>query len=136
MNTEGARDSVWVHREPYSNRPRFQKLDKDIDDVDVCVVGAGISGISSAYELVTRGLKVVLIEAREVLSGQSGRTSGHLSNALDHPFTEIAKKHGVSLPSSVSLFPKPQSTDWPIGQWCQDSCRVPHLGYQTCRRYL
>lgn len=136
MDTEGARDPVWIHREPYSNRPRFQKLNKDVDDVDVCVVGAGISGISSAYELVTRGFKVVLIEAREVLSGQSGRTSGHLSNAVDDPYIEIAKKHGVSLPTSVVVISGPQLIDRSIGQWCQDTCRIPQLGHQTCRRCL
>ncbi|KFY31534.1 hypothetical protein V493_01017, partial [Pseudogymnoascus sp. VKM F-4281 (FW-2241)] len=62
---------------------------------DVCIIGAGIAGISTAYELVTRGLEVVLIEAREVLSGETGRTSGHLSNALDDGYLKIAKKHGV-----------------------------------------
>ena len=103
MNTDGARDPVWVHREPYSNRPKFPKLTQDIDDIDVCIVGAGISGVQTAYECVGRGMKVALIEAREVLSGQTGRTSGHLSNALDAPYPEIAKKHGVSIPPTCSI---------------------------------
>ncbi|KAI9698857.1 MAG: hypothetical protein M1820_007364 [Bogoriella megaspora] len=93
MNTDGARDPVWVHQEPYSNRPHFKKLNADLD-ADVCIVGAGISGIQTAYECVSKGIKVVMIEAREVLSGQTGRTSGHLSNALDDSYITIAKKHG------------------------------------------
>ena len=93
MDTSGETDPVWVHQEPYSNRPRFPKLNKDIQ-TEVCVIGSGVAGISSAYELVTRGVMVTMIEAREVLSGESGRTSGHLSSALDAPYTEIAKKHG------------------------------------------
>ncbi|KAF5633949.1 hypothetical protein F25303_8950 [Fusarium sp. NRRL 25303] len=93
FHTSGATDSVWVRRDPVSNRPTFSKLDQDIE-TDVCVIGAGIGGISTAYELVTRGREVVLLEARQVLSGETGRTSGHLTNDLDDGYTEIAKKHG------------------------------------------
>ena len=93
IKTSGETDPVWVHTEPYSNRPQFSKLNKDLQ-TDVCVVGAGIAGISIAYELVTRGVKVAMIEARDVISGESGRTSGHLSSALDASFGELASKHG------------------------------------------
>ncbi|KAF2830382.1 DAO-domain-containing protein [Ophiobolus disseminans] len=91
--TSGETDPVWIHKVPYDSMPRFSKLDRDLE-TDVCVIGAGISGISTAYELVTRGLNVVLIESREVLSGESGRTSGHLASDLDDGYPEIAKKHG------------------------------------------
>jgi glycine/D-amino acid oxidase-like deaminating enzyme/nitrite reductase/ring-hydroxylating ferredoxin subunit len=43
---------------------------------------------------VTRGVNVVLIEARDVLSGETGRTSGHLASDLDDGYTAIASKHG------------------------------------------
>lgn len=94
MKTSGATDAVWIATDPYENRPKFPKLTKDIA-TDVCVVGSGISGISVAYELVTRGVNVVVIEAREVLSGETGRTSGHLASALDDGYVEIAKKFGM-----------------------------------------
>lgn len=93
MYTSGETDPVWIHQFPYKNLPRFSKLDRDLE-TDVCIVGAGISGVSTAYELVTRGLNVVLIEAREVLSGETGRTSGHLANDLDDGYPVIASKHG------------------------------------------
>ncbi|KAK3059841.1 hypothetical protein LTS18_009935, partial [Coniosporium uncinatum] len=93
MSTSGATDAVWVHTEPYSNRPTFPKLTHDIS-ADVCVIGSGIAGIQSAYELVKRGHNVVMVEAREILSGETSRTSGHLASALDDGYTEIAKKHG------------------------------------------
>jgi glycine/D-amino acid oxidase-like deaminating enzyme/nitrite reductase/ring-hydroxylating ferredoxin subunit len=95
MRTSGETDAVWIHKEPYSNRPKFNKLDRDLE-TDVCIIGSGISGISIAYELVTRGVNVVMIEARDILSGETGRTSGHLANDLDDGYTEIAKKHGDS----------------------------------------
>ncbi|KAL6917373.1 hypothetical protein FSST1_008868 [Fusarium sambucinum] len=93
FHTSGATDAVWVHQDPVSNRPSFTKLNQDIE-TDVCVIGGGIGGISTAYELVSRGREVVLLEARQVLSGETGRTSGHLTNDLDDGYTEIAKKHG------------------------------------------
>ena len=94
LKTSGETEPVWIHKEPYSNRPRFPKLTKDLQ-TNVCVIGSGIAGISTAYELVTRGIDVVMIEARDVVSGESGRTSGHLSSALDAPYTDIASKHGA-----------------------------------------
>ena len=90
MATSGATDSVWVHQDPYSERPKFSKLTQDLQ-AEVCVVGSGIAGVSTAYELVTRGVSVVMLEARDAVSGESSRTSGHLSS---DGFTDIAKKHG------------------------------------------
>jgi glycine/D-amino acid oxidase-like deaminating enzyme/nitrite reductase/ring-hydroxylating ferredoxin subunit len=91
----GARDSVWVHKDPVTNRPQFPTLKEDIE-TDICIIGCGISGISTAYELVTRGKEVVMVEARDVLAGNTSRTSGHLNNDLDDGFAEIQKKHGES----------------------------------------
>ncbi|KAK4182686.1 FAD dependent oxidoreductase-domain-containing protein [Podospora australis] len=93
MQTSGASDSVWVHKHPYSKLPTFPTLDKDLS-TDVAIIGAGIAGIATAYELVRRGKNVVMLEARDVLSGETGRTSGHLTNDLDDGYIEIAKKHG------------------------------------------
>ncbi|EED23487.1 conserved hypothetical protein [Talaromyces stipitatus ATCC 10500] len=96
-NTSGISDPVWVHEVPYSSYPHaaFGPLKQSITNTDVCIIGAGIAGISLAYELIARGRKqVTMIEARHVLSGETGRTSGHLSNALDDGYINIEKKHG------------------------------------------
>lgn len=74
LDTSGETDPVWVHTEPYSKRPQFNALAEDIN-TDVCVVGSGIAGTSISYELVQRGVKVVMLEAREILSGESGDSS-------------------------------------------------------------
>ena len=71
LDTSGETDPVWVHTEPYSKRPQFNALAEYVK-TDVCVVGSGIAGTSVSYELVQRGLKVVMLEAREILSGESG----------------------------------------------------------------
>ncbi|ETN45029.1 uncharacterized protein HMPREF1541_09905 [Cyphellophora europaea CBS 101466] len=93
LDTSGETTPVWVHTDPYSNRPEFPKLTADVSD-DVCVIGSGISGVSTAYHLVKQGKSVTMIEARNFLSGESGRTSGHLASNLDDGYTAIASKFG------------------------------------------
>ncbi|KAL4929419.1 FAD-dependent oxidoreductase [Aspergillus undulatus] len=95
LNTSGETDPVWIHQFPYPKHPTFSPLSQNIT-TDVAIVGAGIAGIQTAYELIERGKKVTMLEARHVLSGESGRTSGHLSNALDDEYTHIKEKHGSS----------------------------------------
>lgn len=89
-DTSGNTLPVWVATDPFENKPKFPKLDRDLT-TDIVIVGAGISGISTAYELVKAGKKVTMIEAREVLSGETGRTSGHLASFLDDHFRELIK---------------------------------------------
>jgi gamma-glutamylputrescine oxidase len=59
---------------PYEPRPA---LASEIE-ADVCVIGAGVSGLSCARELALRGLDTVVLEARTVASGASGRNGGFL----------------------------------------------------------
>jgi len=131
MATSGSNDPVWVHTEPYSRRPHFPKLEKDLQ-TDVCIVGSGIAGLSTAYELVTRGLNVVMLEARDVISGESGRTSGHLSSGMDAGYVEIEKKHGRAGAKAAA-----ESHSWALNQIGEISkklgidCEYRHLpGYQ------
>lgn len=62
---------------------------------DVCVVGAGIAGLSTAYLLALEGRSVVVLEASGVGAGQTQRTTAHLSNALDDRYYWIEEVHGL-----------------------------------------
>lgn len=55
----------------------FAKLEGE-QTADVCVVGAGYTGLSSALHLAERGFKVIVIEAETVGFGASGRNGGHV----------------------------------------------------------
>ncbi|MBA9077472.1 FAD-dependent oxidoreductase [Rufibacter quisquiliarum] len=61
---------------------------------DVCVVGAGIAGLTTAYLLTREGKKVVVLEAGEVCGGETSRTTAHLSWALDDRFSKLIKMYG------------------------------------------
>jgi gamma-glutamylputrescine oxidase len=48
-------------------------------EADVCIVGAGVTGLSAAIELRQLGLSVVVIEAKTIGFGASGRNGGHVA---------------------------------------------------------
>ena len=62
---------------------------------DVCVVGGGIAGLTVAYTLARAGTRVVVLELDQIGSGESGRTTAHLSNELDDRYLALEKAHGV-----------------------------------------
>ena len=62
---------------------------------DVCVVGAGIAGLSVAYELARAGKTVVVLDRDQIGSGETGRTTAHLSNAIDDRYVRLEKAVGA-----------------------------------------
>ena len=68
----------------------YTKLDRRIS-TEVLVIGGGISGLTTAYCLAKEGKQVVLIEDGILASGETGRTTAHITYALDDRYTEIEK---------------------------------------------
>ena len=73
--------------------PSFGPLERDID-ADVCIVGAGMAGLSTAYQLVRRGRRVVVVDDGPPGGGETGRTTAHLASAIDDRYFEIERVHG------------------------------------------
>jgi glycine/D-amino acid oxidase-like deaminating enzyme/nitrite reductase/ring-hydroxylating ferredoxin subunit len=61
---------------------------------DVCVIGAGIAGLSTAYLLAKSGKKVIVLDDGPIGGGETGRTTAHLSNAMDDRIYVLEHVHG------------------------------------------
>jgi glycine/D-amino acid oxidase-like deaminating enzyme/nitrite reductase/ring-hydroxylating ferredoxin subunit len=90
-HTSGATEPSWLPTA--AARPTFAPLTENTA-ADVVVVGAGIAGLTTAYLLGKAGKKVVVLEDGEIASGESGRTTAHLSNALDDRYTTLENLFG------------------------------------------
>lgn len=86
--TSGDNLSFWVAST--ANPIAYETLDSDVD-TDILVVGGGIAGLTSAYCLAKEGRKVVLVEDGYIGSGETGRTTAHLTCALDDSYVDLEK---------------------------------------------
>ena len=73
-----------------------QDILSSTSDVDICVIGGGLTGISSALNLSNKGFSVVLCEARKIGWGASGRNGGQLGIGMRKDQYTIEKKLGLS----------------------------------------
>lgn len=82
--------SLWIATQP---GPSFPRLQEELE-VDVAIVGAGITGITAALLLKERGLKIALIEALKIGRGVTGHTTAHLTEALDARYYKLIADFG------------------------------------------
>lgn len=87
-STAGTR-SVWMST-PVGE---FPPLEADAA-ADVCVVGGGIAGLTTAYLLTREGLDVVVLDLDRIGGQETARTTAHLSDVLDERFGELERLHG------------------------------------------
>lgn len=57
---------------------------RDAVEADVCIVGGGYTGLTTALELAKAGTRVVLLEREEIGFGGSGRNAGHCTPTFTH----------------------------------------------------
>lgn len=61
---------------------------------DVLVVGSGIAGLSTAYELASAGRRVIVADRGPIGGGMTARTTAHLASAWDDYFHELVRLRG------------------------------------------
>jgi len=94
MNVSGeATKSLWMKDTEFPSAPRLEQDER----CDVAVVGAGIAGVSIAYELVLAGRSVVLLDRGPLLGGMTSRTTAHLAPICDDGLGELVKMRGEEL---------------------------------------
>jgi gamma-glutamylputrescine oxidase len=74
--------------------PERGPLTSDID-VDVCVVGAGLAGLTTARELARRGWSVAVLEARRIAWNASGRNTGFVLPGFAESIDVVVRRVGL-----------------------------------------
>ncbi len=82
--------SVWAATQ---KMPKYPPLEESLR-ADVCIVGAGIAGLTTAYLLTQAGKSVVILDDGPLAGGATEVTTAHLSNAIDDRYYEIERLHG------------------------------------------
>ncbi|HUQ50478.1 MAG TPA: FAD-dependent oxidoreductase [Terriglobales bacterium] len=92
MNPDsGSTLSVWMDSPAPANERN--PLAEDLH-TEVCIVGAGIAGLSVAYQLTKAGKQVVVLDDGPIGGGETCRTTAHLSNAIDDRYFHLLTVHG------------------------------------------
>lgn len=90
LDHAGQTTSIWMAT---ANLPDFSSLAND-EQAEICIVGAGIAGLTTAYLLTRAGKSVIVLDDGPIVSGETERTTAHLVTALDDRFFEIERLHG------------------------------------------
>src|ERR1035437_5581857 len=98
--------SVWMAT---AQLPRFASLTAN-EQADVCIVGAGIAGLTTACLLGRAGKSVVVLDDGPIVSGETERTTAHLVTALDDRYFELERLHGEK-GARLSVF-RPEQNDF------------------------
>jgi len=76
--------------------PNAARLTREIT-CDTVIIGSGIAGLSTAYELSGQGQKVVVLDRGKIGKGMTARTTAHLSANNDDTFKTMVEKRGAKL---------------------------------------
>ena len=100
------RKSIWLEKSN-NNENNLEKNKKEIikqeeentkeikEEVDICIIGAGITGITCGYELSKLGYTVSIIEKNEIGSGTTGRTTGKITSQHDSFYNYLEESFSI-----------------------------------------
>ena len=86
-----------------ASAPTYAPLSHDLD-VDVCVIGGGLAGLTVARELVRRGWSVAVLEAKRVAWNASGRNGGFVLPGFAEDLDAIVDRYACRVGYAVTQF--------------------------------
>ena len=84
--------SIWD--DSITNYPHFKQLNNNIS-TDVCIIGGGITGISTGYYLNKNNIDFVILERNKVCESTTKFSTAKVTSQHDLIYTEIIKKYGI-----------------------------------------
>lgn len=88
-------NSPWI-AQLKRTRP-IEPLDQNLE-TDIVIVGGGIAGVSTAYFLITRTDKrVILLEAGKIAHGATGHNAGQITSYFEMSFAEMVERFGLQM---------------------------------------
>lgn len=126
-------ESVWRNDE---NSYKREKLTKDIK-ADVAVIGAGMAGVLTAYQLKKRGIEAVVLEADRVGSGETGNTTAKITSQHGVIYHRLRENWGIDRARQYA-----SCNEWAISEYKrivkdeQLDCMLQSLSEQRSFRFL
>ena len=93
-------ESLWFET---AGIPEGEVLARDLE-TDVVVIGAGVCGLNAALELVEKGRRVTVLDARRIGRGETGHTTAHLTVAIDGGWDAVVSHEGEESARHVARF--------------------------------
>lgn len=136
INDQLTPKSYWLDSTAGTNYPT---LDSDIE-VDIAIIGGGITGITTALLLKNEGFKVALIEADKIVQGTTGHTTAYVTSQHDIIYNNLinqmgfdkAKQYADANEGAID-FIENMVNKYNID--C-DFCRLPAYTYTTDENYI
>lgn len=91
--------SIWKDRA--GEDPKYPTL-KGEYEADIVIIGAGITGLTTALRLIQSNKKVIVIEGLNIGSGTTGESSCHLTTEIESNYFEVAKSFGLETAQKVA----------------------------------
>ena len=90
-------NSFWINN---FKTKSYDSLDKDLD-VDVCIIGGGITGISCGYYLAKNNLKVCILEKDKIMEKTSGHTTAKITSQHGLIYKYLYDSYGKDLGNKI-----------------------------------
>ena len=91
---------LWLDRADGSVVPRYSAVRSDLE-VDIVVVGGGVTGAAVAWTLSAQGVRVALVEARRVGRGSTAASTALLMQEPDEDFGGLRRRYGRSAAARI-----------------------------------